>query len=234
MILKAIDINPSQGFVSRFAPKPETLAQAKRRIYDNIPDNMMSEMGAKLYLIANLTWSYVDTVIQMCRIHGIPQTKPQSRSIRELKRRYDQFRSSSMGVKECAQEEEMSQWFEEMFEEDFNRLFAGIDLKMGKVDKGGCPKDYIVALVQALTLVDATFRYSSYCDSRLRELDVPLVKHSLLQNEFIAMKGVMALFPGTAEEAFSGLRDTCSRILVNRLHSLLVSSENGRLILKKV
>lgn len=221
------------GFVSRFAPKPTTRKDFSQRV-DNLPLKLMRDLGAKLYLLANLSWGYVDTVCSMCIGMRLDETKKLVREIRNLKREYDLFRAPTMGDKETRQEEEMGVWFEESFLNDFNSLFNQMNLESGRTLSDDLQKMYLVSLHQALTIIEAVKKFALYGDERLKEHGVWTCPYCMLQREFLLMHDVLKKFPSAKEERFNPLRERSASILVNRLHQIEVSvNKDGNIVLKE-
>lgn len=221
----------NNGYISQFAPKPLNREELSEKVY-KLPPKLMMELGAKLYLLMNLTWGYVETVLDLCRQIRLTETKKFGREIKELKRGYDQFRSSSMGDIETAQETEMGEWFEEIFSHDFDKLFASIDIEATKLSKSSAEKMLIVAIHQCLTLIEAVKMFALFGDERIKEHGAWTCKYCMVQTEFLKMHEVLKNYPTAREESFSALRNISAKILTNRLHQLDVGTENGKIWLK--
>lgn len=212
------------------------LANSLERLKEDmrkVPEDKMREWGAKIYMFINLTWGYVDSVIGMCRQLRLDQTKGLSRQIRELKRQYDQFRSVSLDDASTASETGMGEWFEEIYAEDFDRLFASLSNESCKGEKDEIRRMYLVALHQSLTLIEAVKRYARFVDSELKNYDVWVTDCVIVQNSFLQMCEVMKKFPTAQEERFKPIRELNSRILENRLHELTVGIENNNITMTK-
>ena len=228
----SILINPNLPFVSRFAPKPMTRKDFSEKV-DNLPIKLMRDLGAKLYLLANLSWGYVDTVCSMCIELRLEETKKLMREIRNLKREYDRFRAPTMGDLETRQEEEMGVWFEESFLNDFNALYNQMDMESGRSFTDKRQKMYVVSLHQALTLIEAVKKFALYGDERLKEHGVWTCNYCMLQKEYLLMHDVLKKFPSADDERFKPLRERSASILVNRLHQIEVSvNKDGNIQLK--
>lgn len=228
----AILINPNAPFVSRFDSKPKTRKDFSERV-DKLPLTLMRDLGAKLYLLANLSWGYVDTVCGLCIEMRLEETKKLVREIRNLKREYDRFRAPTMGDLETRQEEEMGVWFEESFLNDFNTLYNQMDIESGRALPNRQQKMYVVSLHQALTLIEAVKKFALYGDERLKEHGVWTCPYCILQNEYLLMHDVLKKFPSAKDERFKPLRERSASILVNRLHQIEVSvNEKGNIQLR--
>lgn len=219
-------------FVSRFAPEPMTRKDFSDRV-DNLPLKLMRDLGAKLYLLANLSWGYVETVCSLCIEMRLEETKKLVREIRNLKREYDRFRAPTMGDLATKQEEEMGVWFEESFLNDFNTLYNQMDIESGRTLPNRQQKMYFVSLHQALTLIEAVKKFALYGDDRIKEHGAWTCPYCMLQKEYLLMHDVLKKFPSANEDRFKPLRERSASILVNRLHQIEVSvNQNGQIILQ--
>lgn len=233
MIPLALSINLNAPFVSRFAPKPMTRKDFSEKV-DNLPMSLMRDLGAKLYLLANLSWGYVNTVCSMCIEMRSEETKKLVREIRNLKREYDRFRAPTMGDRETRQEEEMGVWFEESFLNDFNSLYNQMDIESGRNLHNPQHKMYVVSLHQALTLIEAVKKFALYGDEKIKEHGAWTCSYCMLQKEYLLMHEVLKKFPSAKDERFKPLRELSASILVNRLHQIEISvNEEGYILLKK-
>lgn len=227
-----INISPDNiGYVSQFAPRPLSREELSERV-NKLPPKLMMEIGAKLYLLMNLTWGYVDTILDLCREMRLSETKKLAREIKELKRGYDQFRSSSMGDLETAQEEEMGVWFEEIFSKDFKKLFASIDMESGRIAESKEQKILYVSVHQCLTLIEAVKVYARFCDGRIKEHGAWTCDYCMVQTEFLKMHTIIKKYPSAMDPRFVPLREVSAKILANRLHQTDVGTENGKIWLK--
>lgn len=233
MIPLPLSINLNAPFVSRFAPKPMTREGFSEKI-NNLPLTLMRDLGAKLYLLANLSWGYVETVCGMCIEMRLEETKKLVREIRNLKREYDRFRAPTMGDIETRQEEEMGVWFEELFLNDFNTLYNQIDMESGRTFHDRQQRMYVVSIHQALTLIEAVKKFALYGDEKIKQHGAWTCPYCMLQKEYLLMHDVLKKFPSAKDERFKPLRERSASILVNRLHQIEVSvNEKGNILLKK-
>lgn len=233
LLNKPVLLTHNPGFTSRFAPQPVSRKNLSERI-DNLPLKLMRDLGAKLYLLANLSWGYVDTVCSMCIEIRLDETKKLVREIRNLKREYDRFRAPTMGDMETRQEEEMGAWFEESFLNDFNTLYNQMEMESGRTLPDRQLKMFVVALHQALTLIEAVKKFALYGDERIKEHGAWTCRYCMLQKEYLLMHDVLKRFPSADNERFKPLRERSASILVNRLHQIEVSvNEDGNIQLRE-
>lgn len=222
------------NFRSRFVKPAKVVTRADlERTIDKIPPDLMKEMGAKLYLLINLTWGYAETICDILKQNKVQDTKVIVRQIRALKRQYDQFRQSSMGDKETALETEMGEWFEEEFTADFDRLFADIDLQSAREYKDSDERIFAVAVQQCLTLIEAVKKYGLWCDEQIRKYGILMCNLCMVQSEFLLLHDVIKYFEPSIRYSFKTLREISSNIIVNRLLSLKVGTENGKIVITK-
>lgn len=232
MIPLALSININTPFVSRFAPRPMTREDFSHRV-NSLPLKLMRDLGAKLYLLANLSWGYVETVCSLCIEMRLEETKKFVREIRSLKSEYDRFRAPTMGDLETRQEEEMGVWFEESFLDDFNALYNQMDMESGRSLPNRQQRMFVVSLHQALTLIEAVKKFALYGDERIKEHGAWTCPYCMLQKEYLLMHDVLKKFPSANNERFKPLRERSASILVNRLHQIEVSvTKEGNIVLK--
>lgn len=232
MIRTGIFREPETGFFSRFTPRLKSEAELKANLR-KIPDNILRDIGAKLYPLINLTWGYVGTICDLCKQMRLCETKKLVREIKELKRSYDQFRQPCMGDLETAQESEMGEWVEETFTADFDRLFNGVDQVASKVSLDMNQRLLTVAVHQCLTLIEAIKKYARFCDGLIRQQGAWVCDYCMVQSDFLRMIELVRKFPSAKDERFLPVREMSSNIIVNRLHELEVGSEKDRLWLTK-
>lgn len=189
---------------------------------DDIDNQDLTEWSIKLFLLMNLTWGYVDTILNLCAQMKLQEVKKQCREIKELKRSYYIFRQSFYSSQEESNETERGEWFEETFSADFDRLFTSIEMEAKRVSKDEAHRILLVAIHQALTLIEAVKSYARYCDDEIKKQDVWVCDCCMVQTEFLKMSEILGKFICAKDERFIPLRRTSSNILVNRLKSLEV------------
>lgn len=216
---------------SMFEPKKLTKADLMKNL-DLIPNDVIREISAKLYLLINITWGYIDTLVSMCIESGMDETKKKTRRIRALRVEYDKFRAPYIGDKETMSETEMGEWFEELFSHDFDTLFAGIEHEASKMRLDGSKRLYVVALQQVLTLSECIKGYARHCDGILKEYNALYTPYNMLQKEIIETMDILHTFPCAFLPGFASVRQLSSKIILNRLHAIEVGIHDGKIVLR--
>lgn len=192
---------------------------------DSVPNQELVEWSVKLFLLMNLSWGYVDTILNLCAQMKLGEVKHQCREIKEQKRLYYQFRQSFYSDNEEINETERGEWFEDTFSSDFDKLFNGIDNLARVVAGSENHRLVLIAVQQALTLIESVIRYARYCDGEIKKYGVWTTDCCMVQNEFLSMARIVRALPCAKDERFVPLRELSSRILENRLKGMEVWEE---------
>lgn len=190
------------------------------RLIDEMPEDVMMVWAWKLYTIMNLTWSYIDTILNLCIQQRIKDTKPLVRTIRDIRHRYDQFRQHSIDSEHEAKETYNAEVFEEQFSADFDRLFNGLEMEVNRLDLTPGHRMLVIATQQALTLMDAVKIYARLCDREIKANGIWTCDCALLQDEFLQLYPLIPQFAGDCYRPDLTARQTTARILANRLQSI--------------
>lgn len=193
--------------------------QPKKSI-DDVPEDLLVEWSLKLFALMNLSWDYIDTICDVCISLRIQETKPLVRQIRTLKREYDHFRYFTMRPDMERNETEHGLRFEEMFIDDFTRLTNGIELEVNKLGLTLNHRMLVVAVQQALTLMDAVKIYARWCDSRIASFGVWVCDCCMVQTEFMKLYDLVPQFAGDCYQPNIEARRLTAGILVNRLKGI--------------
>lgn len=187
---------------------------------DDVPDTLLVTWSLRLFALMNLTWDYVDTILDLCVQMRISDTKPLCRTIRELKREYDKFRWQNMLYERTQEETETGLLFEEMFQKDFNILFLNLDTEVKKLDLREDDKLLVISVQQALTLIDAVKIYAKRCDKAMSDMNVWTCDYCMVQTEFLKMAELIPEFAGDCYQPDLQIRKQTAQILANRLDKL--------------
>ena len=207
------------------ARKPLREDVLRRRI-DKVPEDMLYVMACKTYAMCNLAWQYVDTIIDFCVEQRIDGTKRLVRAVRELKDRYNRFRDSNVANIIIKRDEDRNaETLEDFAAKDFSRLFYSLDAEVGKLGLNANHKMLVVAVHQALTVIDAVKLYASQCDERLKPYGITIHKYALLQKDFLLMSRLIPEFAGDCYSQI-GSREGTAKILLNKVNEMGVSKRN--------
>ena len=189
-----------------------------RKTIDDVPTDLLIEWSAKLYALINLSWSYIDTICDICVQARIDGTKKLVRYVRKLKCDYDKFRSPIVDSSFVDKDSIRAQEFEESFSADFTRLFYALSNEVSKFNLSGEHKTLAIAVLQALTIVDAVKKYAAQCDRKIRKLGVKLADFCLIQNDVLKVFSLIPLFANKYFDTDIHARKQTAQILVNRLN----------------
>lgn len=188
-----------------------------------VPEHVMVDWGMRLFTLMNLAWGYIDTVIDLSIAMRITETKRLTRRIRELKREYDRHRFTCIDRSFEQTETERAEQFEEHFDKDFRKLYHAIDFETAKL---GLDKDWraiVIAVQQAMTIMDAVKIFSSQCAAKMRDYGLYRVKeHCMILDEFLALYPLVPLFAGDCYIPNLPARKLTAEILVKRVNQLEV------------
>lgn len=192
-------------------------------VVDVVPARVLVDWAARLFTLMNLAWQYVDTVCDLCIQMRLGETKPLVRRVRELKRGYDQFRARSIDSEGVGKETERSESFEDLFSDDFRKLFIGLENEAGRLSLTGGRRSLVVAVHQALAVMDAVRVYARRLDRVISTeygLDVP--DCCLVQKEFLALYPLMPKFAGADYRPNPEARRLTASILANRMEAVKI------------
>lgn len=197
---------------------PDT--RVRKKGIEAVPDEVLVEMSVRLFALMNLTWDYVDTILDICISQRITETKPLVRVIRENRREYDRFRSCSMDAKHEKDETDLGTEIEEALSADFDRLFNGVEHEVNKLDLSEGHKTLVIATQQALTLMDAVKIYARRCDKTLESYDVWICDCCMVQTEFLKIYPLIPQFAGDCYQPNLNARKLSAGIIANKLQNL--------------
>ena len=218
-----------ESLIGSLAPPAFTSAVPKPSpvlLIDSIPQELMMEWGTKLYMLMNLAWGYIETILDICIQQRIPATKPLVRTIRDIRRRYDQFRHRSIDDRHDRMEAHNAEVFECNFEADFDRLFNGLELEAGRHGLTEGHRTLLIATNQALTIMDAVKVYARMCDAEIRRRGVWTCDCCMLQSEFMELYPLIPEFAGDCYERDIEARRLTAGILANRIKGIKFSEIN--------
>lgn len=168
----------------------------------------------------NLTWDYVDTICDLCIGMRLEPTKRLVRQIRGLKREYDHFRWCCIDRDMENSETDHGLRIEDSFRDDFGKLLNGIEIEVNKLDLIKSHKSLVIAVQQALTLMDAVKIYARWCDSQIASYDVWVCDCCMVQTEFLKLYPIIPEFAGDCYQPDIEARRLTAGILANRLRSI--------------
>lgn len=195
-------------------PKPKTI--------HDMPSKLLVRLSAKTYLLVALAWDYVDTVLLCAASLKIAELKPLCRTIKSLRDEYLRFRARSIDHKQADEEFERGLNFEDFIKPDLDKLTYALKDTIAKHNLDREYAYFILAVQQALTLMDAVKEYSRYVDKRIASFGIPVRPEgmTIVQEEFIKLFPLIPLFAGDAYDPDPMERKLTAKIIANRLHEV--------------
>lgn len=186
-------------------------------IEEVVDEDTMMEWASSLYTLMNLTWSYVQTILDLCAHMRLRETLPLCRKIKQLKREYDQFRHTRIDDATERLETETAEAFEDSVHQHLSKLFNGIDFEMRKIGLKDDWKALAIAVHQAMTLMDVVSLYARRCDAEIRKRGVAVEDRCMIQKEFLALYPLIPQFAGDCYIKDFPARKITANILLNEI-----------------
>lgn len=207
--------------ILRFSAVP---TQRWQCVTDVVPSQILVGWACRLFTLTNLAWQYIDTVCDLCCQMRLSDTKPLVRTVRQIRREYDLFRSRSIDDESVREETRRSEHFEENHDEDFRKLFFGLENEVGKLDLKPDHRNLVLATQQALTVMDAVKVYARRLDKIIREeYGLLTPDYCLVQNDFMRLYPLIPEFAGDKYQPDIEARRLTATILANRMESSLLN-----------
>lgn len=190
----------------------------REKTIDDVPEGLLTNWSIKLFALMNISWSYIDTICDLCISMRLEPTKKLVRTIRSLRREYDQFRWPLTGSKFEREETQWAEEVENILAADFSKLFYSISSETGKL---GLTEDYkalVVAVQQALTLMDAVKIFARWCDKQIASFGVWVCDCCMVQTEFLKLYPLIPLFAGDHYKPNLQARTLTAQIIANKLN----------------
>lgn len=185
---------------------------------EDVPGELLTDWSAKLLALMNLSWAYIDTICDLCIAMRLEPTKKLVRAIRTLRREYDRFRWPLTGPKFESEEAQWAEDVENLFQADFAKLFYSLSTETSKLGLTEDHKALVIAVQQALTLMDAVKAYARWCDKKIASFGVWVCDCCMVQTEFLKLYPLIPLFAGDCYNPDSQARTLTAQIIVNKLN----------------
>ena len=189
-----------------------------------VPATLLVELSVKLYALCNLAWEYTDTILDVCIAERISQTKPLVRAVRDLKRSYDRFRSSSLNGEYERKETERGNAIEEYLEADFDRLFYSLYNDISRMKLTEPHRRLVIAVQQAMTILDAVKIYARRCDRAIERYGTAPIEYSMVQTEVIRLWGLIPQFAGDCYSPGIQSRKITAAIIARKLDDFIIET----------
>lgn len=188
-----------------------------------IPEEKMLEWGAKIFVLMNLSWQYVETICDIVVQLRQPETKPLVRAVRELKLEYDRYRAKALDRKFVDRETAIAETFEERYSKVFRSLYYGIDFEVSKLGVDPKHKPLVIATQQALTLMDSVKAYSRICEREiLRRYSIKADEGCFMQKHFKLLFTMVPQFAGDCYQPDMQARKISANAIAERMNESII------------
>ena len=191
-----------------------------KKTIESVPGDLLTEWSYKLFALMNLAWDYVDTICDLCIGMKLEHTKKLVRQIRELKREYDKFRHGIISSKMENNEVDHGLAIEEILKDDFFKMYNAIEMEVNKQRLTKDNKTLVIAVHQAMALIDAAKFYARWCDKEIAKFDVWVCDCCMVQKEFLILDSIIPKFIGVLYNPNLKGRKLASSIIANKMKGI--------------
>lgn len=186
----------------------------------------MARRLVRYYVMGSLVWDYTETVLNL--VSHNDKTKKLSRSVRQLRREYDQGRAAVLKAADVENEARLAELFEQVYYPHFNRLCNGLKAEMGK-DGPIEPESLslVMAVQMVMTLLDVLDLLASECEKWVESFGVKYT--GMFTNHFRRLAILMPEFAGDLYRWDLPSRSMTAKILYNEITQIDVYDMNGKL-----
>lgn len=159
-------------------------------------DNMLFRCGYVSFVALNIAWDYADTVCDISANMQLEKTKPLTRALRALRRRYDSFRQYYVDSAHVSQETHHAEVFMEGNDDVFRHITKCVGDRI-KALQPDLDRDYyylLLAAYQAIIVIKAIRMYAAVVDKLLDE--GIRKRHTIIPREALALFELMELYIG--------------------------------------
>lgn len=203
-----------------------------RCLADVVPYTVLGGWTNRAAVLENLAWQYIETVRRLCIQMKTRPTKRLVAAMKSIKHDYDILRQSFVDDEGVMEETVLAEKFEEFCDEDFRKLFYGLENEVGKLGLSPDYKSLIVAVQQALTVIEAALVYSMKCNRILKlEYDFHTDDDFLIRKPLLRAYALMPQFAGDCYQPNIEARRLTASIIANRVESIVLTATlNGETI----
>lgn len=196
----------------------------------DIPEDILITMRVRMYALGALVWDYTDTVLDIARSMRIQKTKKTSRKIRALHADYDYTMSQNLSLNHSELEMQWAMDFEtyvmplfQAFIEDFKQEQGVAYDRLEEQTRW-----LMIAVQQALCVLDALKYYTLGCDLALAKYGVDMRNKTTLSRHFRTL-GILLPEFGTDTLVNSEARKKAAGAIAKALAKIVVADKDGDL-----
>lgn len=172
------------------------------------------------FVICELVWDYAETIVSLSKYLKLHETKPLSRSLKELRASYDHRRAQFVDGKHRASEQENMLVFEEGVRSIFKLYVTNLrcDLKSEYPELQPSHLDLMEAVYQCQILLKSLYRYAEGQERKIARMLKRNVGH-VLPEEIYRLGHIIAAYIGDKpiSEQFRKQQDTYAATLANQI-----------------
>ena len=185
------------------------------------------------FVIATLAWDYADSILTLAKMLGMKEVASTSRSVRQLKRDYDNLRAKYIDSAHQKSEEDNMYVFEDGVNDVF-RLYLvniGFDIKKEYPDLSEDYILYLKAIYQCHIVLKSLYKYVEIQTKNVQKI----VGHTIgdiLPQELRKLDSLVMAFVGdkSISKDFEKQQNTYATTLANRMCSIELSEIKDELI----
>lgn len=198
-------------------PEPVDYGVKTQRGAEDVPWEVMCDIGVRLHVLAQLVWDYADTVINWAgKALGLEEVKETARKVRQLKQEYDRRRQPQLGSEVIEMERRAAEAFEAECGNDLKRLAFSLRNEISRAFPGLDPKTgtLIQAVQECQTMIDALRQWAQRSDAVVHSYGV--WRHSVMYDEMVPLASMIERFM-VGRKFESEARRLTASILLNKI-----------------
>lgn len=168
-----------------------------RHIQSRVSNEELFRAAYIPFVVGRLVWDYADTIIDLCILMRISETKGLCRTIRRLKQEYDQCRAAFIDQRYEDSEERNMYVYERYVADKMSLLLVNLKatIKTQHPDLIPAHHDLLVAVYQCRVLLKSVLRYSARQTAKIAK-KLGWALGEMLPSQFRALDGIVLEFAG--------------------------------------
>lgn len=196
----------------------------------DLPEKILARFVLKTYILGALAWDYAETVCEIAAAMRNPHTKGLCRTVRALRREYDDTRKRFLDNYHTDEEHRLAELFESVQSTTFSRLCYGLRNEISRIAPGLDADN--VSLVQAVQMAMAVISAVMMFDKDFSDWVATYgarKKYTCLPVEFGRLATVLPEFAGDCYDPNSDARRITSVVLYRELKSIELYGDDGKI-----
>lgn len=202
--------------------KPKQRVESPLDISKALTQNELYRVAYLPFVIAEVVWDYVDTILDLACLLKLQQTKRLCRAMRELRRDYDRSRAPFIDDKSREVETEHMIAFQDEFRAYFNKLWLAVKFNL-RQRHGHLEENYemlVCAVHMSMVCFKALRKFTNWADT-LIESKCGRANHSIMPDQIRRLGILLPEFAGDcAIDLDTPEMDMWRDTLYNHIHSI--------------